>query len=243
MVALSIAIPVYNGEANIIPLIEKIKPVLEKAQISWEIIFVDDGSPDNSFEIIKEAARNEKRIKGFKLTENRGQQNAVFCGVCEAKGQLVITMDDDGQHPVSLIPELINRQQKGFDIVYAVNRSKLRPRILRWGTEINDLFFSLFLGKPFSLEIGSYRIVTKELIDRFRETNNHFIYLSALIFAAKPPPHAASFHYHEDSQKKEKTRINWQKRFRLFVQLFTHYGPFSRFTRKTGNPYEIEESV
>jgi glycosyltransferase involved in cell wall biosynthesis len=99
LVDLSVVIPVYNGRNNLTSLIQDLIPVLDESGKSWEIFLVDDHSRDNSFNLIRDFNREDKRIRGCQLRENRGQQNALLCGIHSCRGDLILTMDDDGQHP------------------------------------------------------------------------------------------------------------------------------------------------
>lgn len=156
-----------------------------------------------------------------------------------------MTMDDDLQHPPELLPELIERIEQGFDLVYAVSRGAGRSVLLRAGTWINDIFFTLFLRKPSSIEIGSYRIMSRVLVDRIRDVRTNFVYVSALIFRSTPQPLVQSFRFEQTvATLRNQSRINISKRFRLFAKLFAYYGPFRFIIRliqkRGGDPFPIE---
>ncbi len=219
-----------------------LSPVLDDTDMDWEIFFVDDGSDDGSFAAIRELHRSNRRIRGCRLRENRGQQNALFCGLVSSSGRYLITMDDDGQHPVREIPVLLKILKSGYDVVYAVNRDPHRNRILRWGTALTGLFFTLFCGKPGSVEIGSYRCLTREMVDRFSRVQGDFVYVSALIFRSRPSPSAYSYRYHPDPVLLiPGSRFSFFRRFSVFLKLFLHYGPFRSFCRKKRKPFHIGE--
>lgn len=206
------------------------------------MLFVDDGSRDGTFEKLKEIHKGDSRIKAVKLVENRGQQNAVYCGLCRAESELIITMDDDLQHPPELIPDLISRISGGADLVYAVSRGKERPVPLRIGTALNSLFFSLFLGKPAGLEIGSYRIFTRSLAKRIKGERRSFIYVSALVFSLKPAAEVRSFRFlKEPAASGGLTRFSFRGRMKLFSRLFWHYGPLRFLIFRKGEPFRIGE--
>ena len=99
---ISIVIPVY-GSAEILPILSKrINEVCIKNSYKYEVIFVDDCGPDNSWEIINKIATQNNCVKGFQMRKNYSQANATLCGIRQAKGQIIVTMDDDLQHPLSL---------------------------------------------------------------------------------------------------------------------------------------------
>lgn len=242
MVDLTIIIPTYNGADTLVQLTSELKGKLESLDLDWEIIFIDDHSNDKSFEYIKQMSHQNDRVKGIRLSNNYGQQNAVYCGLQHAMGDLIITMDDDLQHPLELLGQLIYKINQGFDIVYAVNRSKSRPLLLRFGTWLNDIFFTLFIKKPRKIEIGSYRIMTKRLVNMLIDSRTQFVYISALLFRCKPKVY--SFRYEPNVKSiKTNTRINLLSRLNLFCKLLKNYGPTSSFTEKLGEPYTIEEKL
>lgn len=114
---LSIVIPVYNEEENVEPLIREITGVLQPLGKSYEIIAVDDGSRDDTFAVLGEIHRAEKRLKVVRLKRNFGQTAAMAAGLAHAKGDIVIMMDGDGQNDPADIPALLAELAKGFDLV------------------------------------------------------------------------------------------------------------------------------
>lgn len=114
---ISIVVPGYNEETNIRALYKELIPILQPLGIAFEIFFVDDGSRDHTFEVIKSIASEDKRVKGLSLSRNFGHQVALTAGLQYVKGDVVIMMDADLQHPPAVIPSLIEEYQKGFDIV------------------------------------------------------------------------------------------------------------------------------
>lgn len=115
MVKLSIVLPVYNEEENIAPLYKELKSVLNKINESYEIIFVDDGSTDKSFELMKKL--KDKNIKIIKFRKNFGQSAALQAGFDNCKGELVVSMDSDLQNDPGDIPKLIEKLKEGYDCV------------------------------------------------------------------------------------------------------------------------------
>ena len=112
---ISIVIPSYNEENNISLLFDKIKNVL--TETSYECIFVDDGSSDETFENIKKIAEVNKEVKGISFSRNFGHQVAILAGLKESTGDVVIMMDADGQHPPEIIPQMLTKFNEGFEIV------------------------------------------------------------------------------------------------------------------------------
>jgi glycosyltransferase involved in cell wall biosynthesis len=121
---LSIVIPAHNEAAGIVRALDVIGGVASGCGMNWEIIVVDDGSPDDTFERVREQARAEPRIKGLRFSRNFGKEAALLAGLRAARGNAVVTIDADLQHPPDLIPKMIDEWRKGYKVVDAVKRSR-----------------------------------------------------------------------------------------------------------------------
>lgn len=154
---ISVVIPIYNEEENIQTLYDKLKVSLEKPGLDYEIIFVDDGSTDNSLEILKKIQKNDTKVIVISFRRNFGQTPAFSAGIKYSTGDVIITMDGDLQNDPEDIPKLINVLEKGFDLVSGwrkdrkdsfINR-KLPSMIANWliskvtGTRLHDYGCSL----------------------------------------------------------------------------------------------------
>ena len=122
---ISIVVPVYRGEALIEPLVERLSESLPTFSKKYEVLLVNDGSPDNSWTVIQGLAHKYKWVRGIRLMRNYGQHNATLCGVRAAQYEITITMDQDLQHPPEEIPVLLAELENGFDVVYGAPK-KLR---------------------------------------------------------------------------------------------------------------------
>lgn len=125
----SVIVPANNEAAGIVYALKEIRQVLDSCQFTWEIILVDDGSTDDTFEQIH--TLQDHRIKGVRLSRNFGKESALLAGLRLALGDVVITMDADLQHPPSLIPSLFKKWQEGATIVHAVKRNRKHDGWLR----------------------------------------------------------------------------------------------------------------
>jgi glycosyltransferase involved in cell wall biosynthesis len=128
---LSIVIPVYNEEENIPKLYEELKEVLDKLPYDYEIIFVDDGSTDKSFEILNEIAKKDPKVKVIKFRRNYGQTAAMYAGFQHAEGDVIITMDGDLQNDPHDIPKLLEKIKEGYDIVSGWRKDRKDPFLTR----------------------------------------------------------------------------------------------------------------
>ena len=165
---LSIVVPAYFEEKNISHLYGKIVQALSQNKIEFEIIFVDDGSKDHTYEEISKLAENDSRVVGLRLTRNFGHQIAILAGLNEAQGERIIMMDADGQHPPSMILPLLEKLEEGYDIVntvreYARDTGFFKKRSSR-------LFYRLFNAlSDVKIENDSsdFRILTREALTAF----------------------------------------------------------------------------
>ncbi len=114
---LSIVVPVYNEAANLDVLYTALTNVLQEIGRSYELIFVDDGSSDGTFEVIRSLHKINENVRGYSFSRNFGHQTALFAGLAKSRGELVISMDGDMQHPPEMIPALLSKYEEGFDIV------------------------------------------------------------------------------------------------------------------------------
>ena len=136
---ISVVIPVHNEEKNLRPLHDRITANLAKGKASYEVIFVDDGSTDSSLTILKELCRNDKRVKAVGLSRNFGHEIATTAGLRYSKGDAVIVMDADLQHPPEALPSLI---KKSCRILKGINRNiklSLLNSIIKHGLILNKV--------------------------------------------------------------------------------------------------------
>ncbi len=118
----TLVVPVYNEEMGLTVFYDELVGVLKELRASFEILFVDDGSEDRSFEIICRLSRHDPRVRGIALSRNFGHQAAINAGIERAKGRSIMMMDSDLQHPPGLIPTMIERQRQGFEVVYTIRK-------------------------------------------------------------------------------------------------------------------------
>jgi polyisoprenyl-phosphate glycosyltransferase len=163
---LSIVIPVYNEEGNIEALIEGLKAVLPGIGLPYEVILIDDGSADGTWPLIAAAAGRDPHVTGASLSRNFGHQNAIFAGLHIAKGDVIVTMDGDLQHPPALIPELLARWRAGFNIVETRRTQSADVPVFKALT--SRLFyraFSTLSGIPMSEGTSDFRLIDRMAAD------------------------------------------------------------------------------
>jgi glycosyltransferase involved in cell wall biosynthesis len=124
---ISVVVPLYNEEENISPLYRELKNVLENMRKKYEIIFVDDGSIDTSYEVLQGLAKDDKEIKIIQFRRNFGQTAAIAAGVEHAQGEIIVTMDGDGQNDPQDIPRLLECLEQGYDVASGWRKSRKDP--------------------------------------------------------------------------------------------------------------------
>lgn len=172
----SIVVPVYNSEHSLNELYERIEKVFrEEIKEEFELILVDDGSSDNSFKVMKELRSQDRRVRIIQMARNFGQHPALICGFSHVRGDYVITMDDDLQHRPEEIPNLIKAMQDddGIDVVIASYEGRKHGPIRRLGTKVSVWATSKMLGKDKDLEITSFRLIKRFLVDNISKTRIH----------------------------------------------------------------------
>lgn len=166
---LSVIIPVHNESANVAPLCARLIPVLERIGLSWEVIFVDDGSRDNSLEAIRVMAREEPRIGAVSFSRNFGKEIAIAAGLDHARGDAVVIMDADLQHPPEMIEAFVARWREGYDMVYGQRTDRSDETRVKRG--FAHLFYRLFarFGEISLPEgAGDFRLIDRKGVEVLR---------------------------------------------------------------------------
>lgn len=179
---LSIVIPAYNEEGNIGFLYREILDTLSKEEMEFELIFVDDGSRDRTFGEVEKIALSDPRVRGLRLSRNFGHQVALLAGLQEASGEMVLTMDADGQHPASLIPALVARLKEGYDIVNTYREDTRDAGMFK--KRSSGMFYRLFnfLSEVKIQENASdFRIMNREALRAFLSIDEHNRFTRGLI--------------------------------------------------------------
>jgi len=178
---LSILVPVYNEEKNIIPLIEKIKEVM-KGGISFEILFIDDGSQDGTLGMIKEARKSAKNIYFLSFSRNFGHQNALKAGFDNCRGDAVISLDGDGQHPPELIPKMLRLWEKGAQIVYTERKdSKDTGFFKKWMSSLFYRLMSFVSDIDFQSGTADFRLLDRQVVEALRKFSEKDLFYRGIV--------------------------------------------------------------
>lgn len=183
---LSFVIPVYGSEKVLPELVARLDEVMETlplARKNYEVIFVCDCSPDRSWAVIQSLSASHPWVRGILLRMNAGQHNALMAGFAEARGQIVMTMDDDLQHAPSDIPALLAELAAGRDVVYARFRSRKHASWKIWGSRLNDKVAGYLMNKPAGLYLSPFRAMRASIIRDVLRYRGPYVYVDGLILS------------------------------------------------------------
>lgn len=203
--SISVVTPVYNGEASVAELCRRLAEVLPHISAQHEIILVNDGSRDRSWETISELSSQSPMVRGLNLMRNYGQHNALLCGIRAAKYEVIVTMDDDLQHQPEDIPRLLAQVDEGFDVVYATPEREQHSFWRAIASRITRLALRSAGGPEVAKNVSAFRVFRTELRDAFARYEAPFVSIDVLLtwatnrFAAVrvafKPRHSGSSNY------------------------------------------------
>ncbi len=179
---ISFVIPCYRSAQTIGRVIEEIDRTMEKlTAYAYEIVLVNDNSPDDTYEVIRRLCAERKDICGIHLARNFGQHAALMAGFRYTHGEIVICMDDDGQTPADEVGKLLDKIEEGYDAVYAKYAHKQHSGFRNLGSKMNELMTRVMLGKPKELYLSSYFAVRRFIVDEMIRYVNPYPYVIGLV--------------------------------------------------------------
>ncbi|OGS93136.1 MAG: ribonuclease III [Gallionellales bacterium RBG_16_56_9] len=180
---LSIVVPVYRS-AQILPqLVEQIHAEMRKEGLAdcFELLLVNDASPDNSWQVIRSLAATHTFVKGISLRRNFGQHNAIMAGLNYVSGDFVVLMDDDLQHPPHAIGDMVRALAEGYDVCYTNYVNRQHALWKKLGSQFNDWVATRLLGKPKGLYLSSFKGLRKEIVQEIIRYDGPYAYIDGLI--------------------------------------------------------------
>jgi dolichol-phosphate mannosyltransferase len=190
----SIVIPVYNEEAVIPLLVERLASLIEGMPAPVEVIFVNDGSSDRSLERLQEAASRDPRFKVIGLARNFGHQLAATAGLDAAQGDAIVLMDADLQDPPEIIPEMLGEYQRGYDVVYARRTARQgETRFKRWSAWVFYRFMRLLVCPDLPADVGDFRLVSRRCLDALNSMRETHRFLRGMVSWVGFPQTSVSF--------------------------------------------------
>jgi undecaprenyl-phosphate 4-deoxy-4-formamido-L-arabinose transferase len=192
---LSIVVPVYRAESTLRPLADRIEQALAEFPHPFELLLINDNSPDGSAAIIDALAVEKPWIHGVHLMRNYGQHNAILAGVRQARYDRLVTMDDDLQHPPEAIPTLLHKLDEGFDVVYAPPIKEYHGALRDSASMATKALLKHALGITVARDVASFRAFRTELREAFADYHNPAVFIDVLLtwattsFTAVPVQH------------------------------------------------------
>jgi undecaprenyl-phosphate 4-deoxy-4-formamido-L-arabinose transferase len=177
----SVVVPVYNGESFIGPLVSELLLRLPTFAEKYEIILVNDGSPDRSWQLIQNLTHEHPCVRGIRMMRNYGQHNATLCGVREARHEVTVTMDQDLQHPPQEIPLLLAKLEEGYDVVYGFPRKLPQGLWRNLMTAAMKWMLAKVVGLPSVRNVSAFRAFRTHLRDAFANFQNPSLIIDVLL--------------------------------------------------------------
>lgn len=185
MKKVSFVIPCYRSEHTLPHVVKEIEnTMLRLSEYEYEIILVNDCSPDDTLQTIRKLCEEKPLIKGISLAKNFGQHAALMAGLRHSQGEYVICLDDDGQTPADEADKLLQKLEEGYDAVYAAYDHKQHSAFRNLGSHVNELMTRLMLEKPKDLYISSYFAIKRFVVEDMIRYENSYPYVIGLVLRA-----------------------------------------------------------
>lgn len=181
MPTLSIVVPVYRSADALPELFRRLTAVLALLNEDYEILLVEDCGGDNSWSVIQELSKADPRVRGIQLARNYGQHNALLCGIRAARGEILVTLDDDLQNPPEEIPKLLKKMDEGYDVVYGTPAAETHGFLRNQASRITKLALQSSMGAETASKVSAFRAFRSELRNSFAEYRSPSVNIDVLL--------------------------------------------------------------
>src|SRR5215208_2731130 len=175
MQAISVVVPVYNSASTLSALADRLSAVLERGGGAYEIVLVNDGSADGSWQAIETLAAERPHVRGLDLMRNYGQHNALLAGIRAARHPVVVTLDDDLQNPPEEIPKLLAKLDEGNDVVYGAASTRQHGFWRAVATRVSKWALRGVIGDEIAGKVSAYRAFRTQLRDAFDDYEGPYV--------------------------------------------------------------------
>jgi len=227
MLSVSVVIPAYKSQNSLPLLVEKLEVVLSMHYKGYEIIIVDDCSPDNTWEVLKNLKKERPHLKIVRLLRNSGQHNAILCGFRIAKGDVVVTIDDDLQNPPEEIPKLVAAIGEGFDLAIGSYNSKKHSAGRNLGGQLIDSVLRQIFNLPKDFQLTSFRAARKAVVDNVVAMGGVFPYVTAMLLLYTS--RYINVPVHHEPRRFGRSNYNLKRSLLLALNLFLSYSPYPMY--------------
>ena len=177
----SVVIPVYRGKSTLQVLVERLGDVLPKATQEFEVVLVNDGSPDDSWGTIRRLSEKYPWVRGISLSRNYGQENATLCGILESRFDIVATMDDDLQHSPDDLPRLLEKLGEGYDVVYGVPRVRRQSWWKSASAVVVKRVIAWSMGMRAVRDLSAFKVFRADLKETFGSMAGRDVLIDVLL--------------------------------------------------------------
>ncbi len=220
----SAIIPVYNSEKIVAETVRQTLKAFEQFDKKCEIVLINDGSKDKSWAAIKALAQKHPEVVAINLLKNYGQHTAVLCGCKYAKGDYLITLDDDLQNPPSEIIHLINKIHEGYDLVFAKFRTKKHKSYRKLGTKVINYLNEKVFNKPEDITLTNFRIFTRDVAQRIISHRTYHPYIPGLLLMYSSA--IANVYTEHESRSVGQSNYSAYKIIKLVARLLFNYSSY-----------------
>ncbi len=222
MKTVSFVIPCYRSAKTVGAVTAEIAGAMAALpQYGYEIILVNDCSPDDTYAVIRALAERDAHIAAVDLAKNFGQHAALMCGMRHAKGEFVVCLDDDGQTPADEVGKLLEKLEEGYDVVYASYDSKQEAGFRRFGSAVNRRMTEIMLGKPRELELNSYFAARRFLVDEMLRYEHCYPYVMGLVL--RSTKRICNVSVHHRAREEGRSGYTLSKLLGLWMNGFTSF--------------------
>lgn len=222
MKKISFIIPCYGSEKTIEPVIKEIiETISEKKNYDYEIVAVNDKSPDNVWKVLIQLTQKNKKIKAISLAKNMNRPGALMAGMANSTGDYIVLMDDDGQCPMNNLWKLIEQLEKGHDIAVAKYPEKKQSKFKNIGSKINKLMTEIIIGKPKDLMFTNFTIVKRFVVTEMLKYQNPYPYMTGLML--RTTSDIVNVEMEERERISGNTNFTFKKMLSLWINGFTAF--------------------
>lgn len=177
----SVVVPVYRSQETLRELHRRIVSALEPVVPDFEILLVEDCGGDDSWGVIQELAKGDPRVRGIQLARNYGQHNALLCGIRAARGEILVTLDDDLQNPPEEISRFLDKLGEGYDVVYGTPATETHGFLRNQASRITKLALQSAMGAETASKVSAYRVFRSRLRDAFADYRSPTVNIDVLL--------------------------------------------------------------
>ncbi len=218
---ISVVVPVYNSESSLNELVDRLRATLETQTDKYEVILVNDGSGDNSWQVVDNLAKENAFVRGIDLMRNYGQHNALLAGIRTAQYDTIVTIDDDLQHPPEEISKLLDKLSQGYDVVYGSPEEYRHTFLRNISSQLTKLAFQSIMKVQVARKISAFRVFRTPLRNAFKNYNGSHPSIDVLLSWATT--RFAFVEVRHDERKTGKSNYNFRKLLGHAINMMTGF--------------------